>query len=57
MVYDEIIAALEIGKNVYWKHDGYKVIEQKGKLYEIYKYNGSMCMLHESQYKDCFVGA
>ena len=57
MTYNEIISALEIGKNVYWKHEGYKVIQQNGKLYEIFKYNGSMCGLQQSQCADCFIGA
>lgn len=56
MTYNEIIKALQLGQNVYWTSIAYKVIEQNGKLYEVYKYNSSMCGLQESQYADCFIG-
>lgn len=52
-----IITALENGLKVYWINSAYKVIEQNDKLYTIYKYNDSMCGLHESEYQDCFIGA
>lgn len=52
-----IITALEYGCKVYWKNNAYKVILQNGELYEVYKYNDSMCKLNESQYNDCYIGA
>jgi len=55
MSYNEIIQALENGLKVYWSNNGYKVFLDNGKLYEINIYNGSMCSLQESQYKDCFI--
>lgn len=56
MSYNEIITALELGQNVYWTSTAYNVVAQNGKLYEVYKYNDSMCELQESQYNDCFIG-
>jgi len=55
MSYNEIMQALENGFKVYWINSAYKVFLENGKLYEIYIYNGSMCSLQESQYKDCFI--
>ena len=55
MSYNEIILALENGLKVYWSNSAYKVFLENGKLYEINVYNESMCKLHESQYKDCFI--
>lgn len=52
-----IITALEYGCKVCWKNNAYKVILQNGELYEVYKYNDSMCRLNESQYNDCYIGA
>ena len=57
MSYLEIIQSLNSGLKVCWSNSAYKVIEQNGKLYEIHKYNDSMCGLQESQYNDCFIGA
>ena len=58
MKYDEIMQALENGFKVYWINSAYKVFLDNGKLYEINVYNESMCILQESQYKECFtVGA
>ena len=51
----EIMQALENGLKVFWINSAYKVFLDNGKLYEIYEYNGSMCALQESQYKDCFI--
>ena len=55
MSYNEIIQAIEKGKNVYWINSAYRVFLENGKLYEINAYNMSMCMLGESQYKRCFI--
>lgn len=52
---NEIYFALLNGLNVYWINTGYKVFIDNGKLCEINVYNGSMCLLQESQYQDCFV--
>ena len=54
MNYNEIIQAIEQGKNVYWINSAYKVFLENGVLYEINLYNDSMCKLQDSQYKDCF---
>lgn len=51
----EIMQALENGLKVCWSNSTYKVFLDSGKLYEINVYNGSMCALQESQYKDCFI--
>lgn len=51
----EIMQALENGLKVFWSNSAYKVFLDSGKLYEINVYNGSMCALQESQYKDCFI--
>ena len=55
MSYDEIVQAIEQGKNVYWINSAYRVFLENGKLYEINVYNMSMCALEGSQYKDCFI--
>jgi len=55
MSYNEIIQALNKGLKVHWSNSAYKVFLENGKLYEINIYNGSMCGLQESQYKDCFI--
>ena len=55
MKYDEIMQALEQGQKVYWINSAYRVLLEKGKLYEINVYNESICGLQESQYKDCFI--
>ena len=55
MSYIEIMQALENGFKVYWINSAYKVFLDNGKLYEINVYNESMCILQESQYKECFV--
>ena len=55
MSYLEIMQALENGLKVFWSNSAYKVFLENGKLYEISIYNGSMCGLQESQYKDCFI--
>ena len=55
MKYDEIIQALNNGLKVHWINSAYRVILENGKLYEINIYNGSMCSLQGSQYKDCFI--
>ena len=55
MTHQEIIQALENGLKVYWINSAYRVLLEKGKLYEINVYNMSMCGLQESQYKDCFI--
>ena len=55
MSYLEIMQALESGFKVYWINSAYKVFLDNDKLCEINIYNGSMCGLQESQYKDCFV--
>ena len=55
MKYDEIMQALENGFKVYWINSAYKVFLDNGKLHEINVYNESMCILQESQYKDCFM--
>ena len=55
MSYLEIMQALENGFKVYWINKAYKVFLENGKLYEINVYNESMCILKESQYKDCFI--
>ena len=55
MSYLEIMQALNSGLKVYWINSAYKVFLENGKLYEINIYNGSMCGLHESQYKECFI--
>ena len=55
MSYLEIMQALENGFKVYWINSAYRVILENGKLYEINAYNGSMCGLQESQYKECFI--
>ena len=55
MTHQEIIQALEQGQKVYWINSAYRVLLENGKLYEINVYNESMCGLHESQYKDCFI--
>lgn len=55
MSYSEIMQALENGLKVFWSNSAYKVFLDSGKLYEINVYNGSMCALQESQYKDCFI--
>ena len=55
MSYLEIMQALENGFKVCWSNSAYKVFLENGKLYEIYEYNGSMCGLQESHYKDCFI--
>lgn len=57
MSYQEIIAALQAGEKVCWKNKGYKVLVQNNQLYSIFIHNDSMCMLQESEYKDCFVGS
>jgi len=57
MSYNEIIQALNKGFKVHWSNSAYKVFLENGKLYEINIYNGSMCSLQESQYKDCFIEA
>ena len=54
MKYDEIMQALENGFKVYWINSAYRVLLENGKLYEINVYNESMCILQESQYKECF---
>ena len=54
MSYNEIIQAIEQGKNVCWINSAYRVFLENGKLYEINVYNMSMCALEESQYKSCF---
>lgn len=54
MSYDEIVKALEQGQKVYWINTAYRVFLENGELYEINIYNGSMCSLQESQYKECF---
>ena len=55
MTHQEIIQALEQGKNVYWINTAYRVFLENGKLYEINVYNRTMCGMQESQYKDCFI--
>ena len=55
MNYDEIFEAIKQDKNVYWINQAYRVFLENGKLYEINVYNMSMCVLQESQYKDCFI--
>ena len=55
MSYLEIIEALNNGLKVHWINSSYKVFLENGKLYEINIYNGSMCGLQESQYKECFI--
>ena len=55
MNYIEIMQALEQGQKVCWINSAYRVILEKGKLYEINVYNMSMCGLQESQYKGCFI--
>ena len=55
MSYNEIMQALESGLKVYWINSAYRVLLEKGKLYEINVYNESMCGLQESQYKGCFI--
>lgn len=55
MSYDEIVQAIEQGKNVYWINSAYRVFLENGKLYEINVYNMSMCRLEGSQYKACFI--
>ena len=56
MSYIEIMQALENGFKVYWINSAYRVLLENGKLSEINIYNGSMCGLQESQYKECFIG-
>ena len=56
MSYSEIMQALENGFKVYWINSAYRVLLENGKLSEINIYNGSMCGLQESQYKECFIG-
>ena len=55
MSYNEIMQALENGFKVYWINSAYRVFLENGKLYEINVYNETMCILQESQYKDCFI--
>ena len=55
MSYNEIMQALSKGLKVCWINSAYKVFLDNGKLYEINIYNGSMCGLQESQYKECFI--
>ena len=55
MSYNEIMQALNKGLKVCWINSAYKVFFDNGKLYEINIYNGSMCGLQESQFKDCFI--
>lgn len=55
MSYNEIVQAIEQGKKVYWINSAYRVILEKGKLYEINVYNMSMCLLESAQYKNCFI--
>lgn len=55
MIYNEIMQALNNGLKVCWSNSAYKVFLDNGKLYEINVYNGSMCALQESQYKECFI--
>ena len=55
MTNQEILTALNNGKNVYWSNTAYKVFLQFGTLYTINIYNDSMCGLQESEYKDCFI--
>lgn len=51
----EILLALGQGKVVNWCNSGYKVSEENGKLYTTFERNGSMCILRESEYEDCFI--
>ena len=55
MSYNEIMQALENGFKVYWINSAHRVLLEKGKLYEINVYIGSVYSLQESQYKDCFI--
>ena len=55
MSYLEIMQALENGLKVCWINSAYRVLLENGKLYEINVYNESMCILQESQYKECFI--
>ena len=55
MSYLEIMQALEQGQKVHWINSAYRVLLENDKLYEINIYNGSMCGLQESQYKECFI--
>ena len=50
----QIKQAVQDGKGVFWGNEGYRVILQNDDLYTIFKYNASMCKLHESEYKDSF---
>ena len=51
----QIKQAVQDGNDVFWSNEGYRVILQNDGLYTIFKYNASMCGLHESEYKDCFI--
>ena len=53
----EIHEALHNGKNVYWMHEGYKVILDNSRLYTICLSNDWMCGLQDSELKDCFIEA
>lgn len=55
MIKLEILEALNKGLKVYWSNNGYKVLLDNGRLYTIFTWNGSMCGLQESEYKDCFI--
>ena len=51
----QIKQAVQDGKNVFWVNEGYQVILQNDGLYTIFKYNASMCKLHESELQGCFI--
>lgn len=52
----EIMQALKDNTSVFWINTAYKVFLQNSELYVIYKYNGYMTKLAESEYVECFKG-
>jgi len=56
MTKQEIIAAIQSNKSVYWMNEGYSIILQNDKLYCIFTYNQYMTALQPNEYNDCFIG-
>lgn len=53
---EDIKQALQQGKSVCWKNEGYTVSHAQDGLYITFKYNGYYSKLQESEIKDCFIG-
>ena len=56
MTYDEIVKALEQGKNVHWSNTGYIISHAHNGLHITFERNGYYTKLQESEYADCFIG-